>query len=109
MMSAKLKRHWSFLHLLISTNLAQRLALLKTITDEQLAVICEIILNTLHGHLYVQPTTVNSLRRHKTLLRGLASHDLRNIKKKVLVVKYHRLIVKLLTTLYPLLETHMKS
>ena len=109
MMSGKLKKHWSFVHLFISTNLAQRLALLKTITDDQVAVICEVVLNTLHGHLYVQPSTVKSLRRHKVLLRGLASHVYSKKKKRALILKYHRLITRLLVTLYPLLETYIKS
>ena len=109
MMSGKLKKHWSFVHLFISTNLTQRLALLNTITDDQLAVICEVVLNTLHGHLYVQPAIVKSLRRHKALLRGLASHDFGKNKKRALVLKNHRLITRMLVTLYPLLEAHIKS
>lgn len=109
MMSAKLKQHWSFVHLLITTNSTQRLALLKTISDDQLAVLCEVILNTLQGHLYVPATTVKNLKRHKTLLRGLASHVIGRSKKKILVLKNHKLITKILVTVYPLLETYMKS
>ena len=109
MMSAKLKQHWSFVHLLITTNSAQRLALLKTITNDQLAVLCEIVLNTLHGQLYVPPGTVKSLKRHKALLRGLASHDIRIHRKKALILKNHRLITRLLLTVQPLLETYIKS
>lgn len=109
MMSGKLKQHWSFIDLMITTNASQRLALLKTITDNQLAVLCEIVLNTLHGHLYVPPTTVKSLKRHKLLLRRLASRDISKSKKKKLIFKNHRLITNVLMAVHALLETYMKS
>ena len=108
MMSSQLKRHWSFIHLLITAHLPQRLAILRTISNDQLGVVCEVILNTLHGHLYVPPATVKSLERHKTLLRELASHNLSRIKKKGVILKNHQLITTLLVTVQPLLETYMQ-
>lgn len=108
-MTTHLKKHWGFIQLLTTTNIAQRLALLKSITHDQLVVICEIVLNTLQGQLHVPPATINSLKRHKLLFRSLASPQLSQKKKKQIVQSNHKLIAKLLVAVYPLLETYIKQ
>ena len=109
MMSAQLKNQWCFIKVLTSTTLPQRLALLKTLTEEQLAVICEIVLNILHGHLFVPPETIQSLKRHKVFLRNLASKQVRQAKKKKSIFSNSRLIIQLLHAVQPLLETYVKE
>ena len=109
MMSAQLKNQWCFIQLLTSTSITQRLALLKTLTEEQLAVLCEIVLNILHGHLFVPPQTIQSLKRHKVFLRNLASKQVGKTQKKKSIFSNHRLIIQLLLAVKPLLETYVKE
>ena len=108
-MSVQLKKHWNFIQLVISTSGPQRLALFKTITDEQLSVICEIVLNTLQGHLSVPPNTVKTLKRFKTFLRSLTLKDLSKVKKRKAVLSNHKVILLLLQAVQPVLETFVKQ
>lgn len=108
-MSAQLKKNWCFIQLLMSTSIPQRLVLLKTLTDDQLAVICEIVLNILQGHLFVSPEIIKTLKKHRVFLRSLTSKPGSKGKKKKSLISNHRLIVKLLLTVHPLLETYVKE
>ena len=106
-MSKQLKKNWSFIQILIQTSYKQRLAILKTLTDEQLGVLCEIVLNTLQGHLYVPPDIVKKLKRNKKFYRGLISKDIGKAKKKINIVRNPKLIIQLLETVHPLLATYV--
>lgn len=108
-MSANLKKNWCFIQLLTSTTVQQKLALLKTLTDNQLVLLCEIVLNTLQGQLYIPADTVKRLKTHKTFLRSLTSKAVSNRKKKDSIIARHRLIVQLIQVVKPLLETYMKE
>ena len=108
-MSAQLKKHWSFIQLLVSTPKPQRLALLKTLTDEQLGVLCEIVLNTLQGHLSVPPQTIQTLKRYKTFLRSLTLKQLSKIKKKSAILSNHKVLIGLLHSIQPVLETFARQ
>jgi len=108
-MSVQLKKQWCFIELLTSTPVPQRLALLRTVTDQQLDTISEIVLNTLQGQLFVPPEAIQTLKKHKTFLRNLASKDCGIRKKKTSILSNHKLLVHLLQTVKPLLETYVKE
>jgi len=104
-MSAQLKKEWCFIQLLTETNPTQQIALLKTLTDRQLAVICEIVLNTLKGYLYIPASAVEILKRHKTFLRYLTTKDGSQSKKKKQIRVKHQVIINLLQSVKPLLHS----
>ena len=108
-MSANLKKNWCFIQLLTSTTVQQKLALLKTLTDDQVLVLCEIVLNILQGQLYVPADTVRRLKKHKTFLRSLTSKAVSNRRKKDRIIARHKLVVQLIQIVKPLLETYMKE
>ena len=108
-MSVQLKKHWNFIQLVISTSGHQRFALFQTITDEQLSLICEIVLNTLQEHLAIPPQTIQTLKKHRTFLRSLTLNDLSKIKKKTAVLSKHKVILLLLQAVHPVLETYVKQ
>ena len=106
-MSACLRKNWHFIQLLVTTNVSQRLVLFKTSTDDQLSAICEIVLNTLQGNLYIPPDKVKNLKKHKNILRSLSSATLSKRKKRKILITNSKVIVELLSTVQPLLETYM--
>ena len=108
-MSAQLKKQWCFIQLLTETSPQQRISLLKTLTKDQLAVLCEVVLNTIQGQLYVPENIIKALKRHKTVLRGLTSQRWSDSKKKRTLVTKHKLIIYLLQSVKPLLETYTQQ
>ena len=108
-MSAQLKKEWCFIQLLTATSHQQSIALLRTLTEDQLAVLCEIVLNTIQGQLFVPTEIIKNLKRHKTFLRGIASPQWSKTKKKKTIVTKHKLIIYLLQSVKPLLETYIQQ
>ena len=108
-MSVQLKKHWNFIQSLISSSGHQRFALFQTVTDEQLSVICVIVLNTLQGHLAVPPQNLQTLKRHSTFLRSLTLNDLSKVKKKTAVLCNHKVILLLLQAVQSVLQPFVKQ
>jgi hypothetical protein len=109
-MSVQLKKQWCFIQLLTETpSHQQRIALLKTLTENQLAVICEIVLNTIQGQLFVPEDVIKTLKQHKTFLRDLVSQEWSKTKKKKAIIPKHKLIIYLIQTVKPLLETYIQQ
>ena len=108
-MSAQMKKEWNFIQLLTETSQAQRLALLKTLSSTQLAVLCEITLNLLQGNIEVSPAVIQYLKKHRSFLRKLASKDIPQEKKKRAIRVKHKVITYLLQSVKPVLEAYVTS
>lgn len=67
------KKQLSILHALCHTNGSQRKALLRTADKPLVKCICESILNIISGTIEVNDTVKNRLKKHKKVLRKLAS------------------------------------
>jgi hypothetical protein len=107
-MSAQLKKEWCCL-ITETPSSQQRIGLLKTLTEDQLAVLCEIVLNTIQGQLFVPADIIKSLRRHRTFLRGVASSQWSKPKKKKAIITKHKLIIYLIQSVKPLLATYIQQ
>ncbi|KAJ8321129.1 hypothetical protein KUTeg_001324 [Tegillarca granosa] len=98
-MSRLVKTHLAFLELLNTASVKQRVAILKTITDAQLQVICEICLNIYKGKLELTQKYVKQLFPYQRFIETIIS---KRISKKVKVkslVRHQRAILKLLSPL----------
>ena len=82
-MSTTLKRHWSFLRLLLETESSkQRKALLHTITPGQVKALSEIAHNLVQGTLTIPSQTLKPLRKHRSLVELLGDKKTSYLKKK---------------------------
>ena len=71
-MSTTLKKHWTFLQLLLeSESSKQKKALLDTITRGQIIALSEIAHNLIQGTIPISTQTLNRLRKHRSLIELL--------------------------------------
>lgn len=82
-MTTQVKKHLDYLKLLTSTHVKQRRQLINTISDEQLSVLSEAILNVLKGVCPLSNVNKNKLSKNKTILRKLVDPKLIRIFKKI--------------------------
>lgn len=84
-MTTRVKKHLDYLKLLTSTHVKQTRQLINTISDEQLSVLSEAILNVLKGVCPLSNVNKNKLSKNKTILRKLVDPKLnRKFKKSIL-------------------------
>ena len=76
-----LQRNKHFLMLLLKTIEKQALNLLKTSSPQQIQLVCEIALNTLHGQFQKS----RQLLLFKALVRNLANKGIPMIRKKKII------------------------
>ncbi len=106
-MTAQLQKNWSFIQLLTQTSAIQQKALLKTLTDNQLSTLCEVILNILKGNLHLSADIIQKIKRYRSVLRNLSSKSASNKTKKTSLVKNQKLIVYILQTVKTSLENYL--
>ena len=99
----RIKENADFLKATTSAHPKQCKALLETAKHSQLESICEIVLNIVRGNLTLPEVVFSKAKRYKTVLRKLATKCGNKKKRKELIVKYCRIIQKLLATVLPLL------
>ena len=100
-MSMLVKTHQAFLQVLATSTRKQALALIKTMSTQQLNAICEILINIRYGNVRVNDAVKKKLQRKKNIIRELTSKStgakLRKtlIEKEVVLIVY---VVKLILT-----------
>lgn len=105
-MSARIKKHWAYIHLLAKTPSAQqRKALLETITPEQFKAVSEVILNVVHLKVPIPKAAVARLKRHKAIIGLLADRKVSARRRLEVLANNLNLVVKILNTALPGLQT----
>ena len=100
-----LKKHYSFLDVVINTKPKQRVALIKTASSQQIAVLIEILVNILKRVLPISAEHLEQLYKYKRALRRLKLKALATKEKKALFLKYKDLIPVLYQPVFPLLKS----
>ena len=104
-MSSLLQKHIPFIILVTSGDKKQTRAILNTVTDNQVRVLSEVAANTLFGNIPLTARSRDTLKKHKKLIKGLASRTLSSKTKKKAILKHQKGLVVLLETVRPFLET----
>lgn len=102
-MSSRVKRNLALLKLLITVPPRQRKAILCSASDDLVAAISEIALNTLKGNIPLSPQQVRVLRKRRTLIKTLGNSKLSLRKKKYLVKQSGGFLGPLLSFAVPLI------
>lgn len=85
-----------FMNIFLITTHEQRLAILRTITKKQCAILREVAYNLLfNDSLDISPDDRQYLKRHHISIKSLASRRVCQEKKKTIVVRKHLLIRRL--------------
>ena len=108
-MSRLIKKHWSYLQLLMNTtSKQQRKQLLDTITNDQLRALTEVIVNLLQSILPITPSHKPKLKRHRNIIRRLGDTTISSKKKKELLCKQGAVIANLLKSVEPALKDYIQ-
>ena len=102
-MSARVKRNLAVLKHLIKAPPRQRKAILCTASDDLIAAISEIALNTLKGNIPLSPQQVRVLRKKQDLIKRLSNKKVSLRRKKHLVKQSGGFLGPLLSFAIPLI------
>jgi hypothetical protein len=103
-MSKLLTRHLPLVRFIATADPKQAVAILKTLTNDQIKVLSEISDNTLNGHVDLSAASKARLRRYKLFLTRLASKKKPLRAKKTLLIRGVRALTLLLETVLPVVE-----
>lgn len=108
-MSDLVRRQWIYFQLLASkTSEKQHQSLINTITTKQIQALIQIIVNFLQNRFKVSLTTVNTLKRHKHILRHLADVSIPIKYKRQLIRKRKRAVTEFIRHITPFLKSYLK-
>ena len=93
MTSSRVTSNIHFLKLLIKTNNIQAIALLETITDEQVDSVCEIILNLSLGNIIKIDDTVKRIIYTKRRIINILKDRKINKRRRSNTIKSHPKVV----------------
>ena len=88
----------NFLSLLLGTSRKQALGLLKSVSDEQVKILSEILVNFLRGNL---PASKESLKKYKSIIRQIGHNPKRLKFNKCLISGNAGKLYKILLLLKP--------
>ena len=86
-MADRLKRYKPHLCVLSKAGPEARKAILRDCQLGLIKCVCECVLNVLQGNIKVDHSAKKTLKRHKSLLRKLASHKISLHKKRQALVQ----------------------
>ena len=91
------KKEKYFLQFLLATNINQQRVIISHTTKIQMSVIIEIIFNALRGNLSLSKDIKNKLNRYRHVIRQLVLKRLAFKKRKMLLLKYWKQVIQLIT------------
>lgn len=103
-MDRSIRTHKHFLHLLQTTTVKQRKAMLLSMTNEQLKVLCEVVYNVYKGTLPLSRYYINKLYRYKKDIQTIIDRDVEQKIKFELLVKNEAMIPWILKPLLTLMK-----
>jgi hypothetical protein len=104
-MSQRVRKNTEYLRLLTYTHRAQQIALVKSISSEQLKTICEIALNILEGIIPLKPSQKSVLSRYKNFIRLIGQKKGSQSSKKASLLKNIKALAVLLKSALPLFKS----
>ena len=104
-MSMSVKKQQAFLQVLVTSTRKQVLALIKTMNNQQLNAICEILINIRYGNVPVNDAVKKKLQRKKNIIWELTSKSTGTKLSKTLIEKEVGLIVYIVKLILPQLKT----
>lgn len=108
-MSNRVKRNLALLKLLLQSSPQQRKAILCSASDDLIAAISEIALNTLKGNIPLTPYQIRVLKKRRGIIKNLSNKRLPLKKKKQLVKQSGGFIGPLLSFALPLITGLLAS
>ena len=103
-MSMLVKTQQPFLQVLATGTRKQALALIKTMSNQQLNGICEILINIRYGNVLMNDTVKKKLQRKKNIIQELTSKSTGPKLRKTLIEKEVGLIVYIVKWILPQLK-----
>ena len=103
-MSMLVKTQQAFLQVLGTSTRKQALALIKTMTNQQLNAVCEILINIQYGNVSVNDAVIKKLQRKKNIIWELTSKSTGAKLRKTLIGKEIGLIVYVVKLILPQLK-----
>jgi hypothetical protein len=85
MKNKKLKPHISFLRNLATATPSERKILIENASDKEMSALTEIAMNITKGHFPVSDKHFHRLKRHKHIIRKLASIHIPHKAKKIIL------------------------
>jgi len=95
-MSARLSEHYSYIECLATAPRAQRLALIRTATKDQLKTICEIIHNVLNKKVKLPESKRQRLTPYNNIIKRIGRLTCTSDGLKRLLLRYNGVHVKYL-------------
>jgi len=99
---ASVKKNMSFIKLLSTTDDRQRAALLKTMTNQQLEFLRQVIRNILEEVLVVPRQVIKNLEKYAKCLRDFADSKVKGRRERCLKLK--KILPYIINTVLPQLE-----
>lgn len=81
-----------FIGLLLKADKRQCVALLRTITNDQMRAIVEIIYNVMYGYGHITHRDIRYLKNRRTIIRQLVAKSLPAKRRKELLRKYFSVV-----------------
>lgn len=98
----RIRDNEAFLKATTLAHVKQGKALLETAKKEQLDSICEILLNIVSGSIPLKDELVKKASRFKNVLRKIVTKCFNNKARKDLMIKYFKIVQKLLMAALPI-------
>ena len=100
-----LRTHLPFLQLMTTAKQSQCKALLKTISNSQLNILCEIAYNLTHGSLGIGQKEIKKLKPYKRIIRTLANEQFSSSKKRQYIINHLMKVLLMIKIALPYLRT----
>ena len=109
-MSKRLEKNKHLLRFLLEDDacILKKKQIFRTLTDNQLMVICEIIQNILQGVIDLPSNKLAFIRKHKQILRKIVSKTNSKREKKKNISRKFRIIISILRLIKRKLFTFLK-
>jgi hypothetical protein len=108
-MSARIRRNFPLLLLLVNASPQQRQAILATATDDLITAISEIAKNTLKGRIPLTSYQITALKKKKAVVKKLCNKRIAVKTKRKLVAQSGGFIGSLIGITLPLLSGLLSS
>jgi len=103
-MSRRIFENSAFLKALYHAEPTQRKLMIEVITIDQIRTLCEITLKILQGRLELSNLHRQKLKDYKRTLRSLVSTRIDHLRKKKILLTFHRIIPLLIKPVLHLLD-----
>ena len=106
-MGGSVKTHLPFLEVLASSSKQQAIALLNTMSKEQMNVICEVIINIRYGNIPMSDKDKKRLHHKRDFIRQITTKTTTQKVRRQLIEKESLLLISILKTHLDFLKTHV--